>query len=557
MTSRIVRVLSLALTSLAPLAFLTASASAQLVLTTDPPAIGPGDDVLVQVDGGDPGDVPIVAAALDAGPIKLPIVGSLDVGLEMLAFYVLPAFDDDGHAQFLCPLPCAATRLDPFYLQAIAVHLGPPVSVPLKSNQLVLTIDDELIQDCNGDDVDDQCQDLPDCNGNGVPDVCDLAAGTSSDRNQNGVPDECEDCLAPTSAGQAGRWRILNNHNTDLLAPPAFGLRLDGLLDGDCDKGYTFDLEAPGSALYLDFDGVSKVRISGTVWGGLDVGDAWDPFEQSFLCFDFCYEDAEVQAGPLGPLVVVPETARSYGTATWKATGQVVPLTGKASLANNVQFLMRDTPGGVEMYCWFDLGAGCEADIPLTDLVGEDTCECGPPAKGGDEGTWKLGNKVVGQVAPPDYGLRLDGLFGDYPTHYTFDFEHPGACVFLTYDGSSVRIHGAAFGGKDVGDDWDPLVRSWVWIDVLWEGAVEDDTHCEVRVPEGSSVTGSLTWLADGTVVPLQGASNMGNLLTFYRDATTTDLATWLSYETGSPGCCQDINSHVSTPIDDCPERTD
>jgi M6 family metalloprotease-like protein len=63
----------------------------------------------------------------------------------------------------------------------------------------VLSINEEQIIDCNGNDVADD-QDIAagtskDCNGNSVPDECDLATNDSKDCNHNAVPDECEtDC---------------------------------------------------------------------------------------------------------------------------------------------------------------------------------------------------------------------------------------------------------------------------------------------------------------------------------------------------------------------------
>jgi hypothetical protein len=528
---------------------------APLTITLVPANPGPGDTVQIVMDGGVLGDIPLVLVAFDPGPITLPLVGTLNVGLSDLTFYPFPPFDGSGHAEFPCSLDCYAATVGPYYLQAISLRVGARgVSVTDVSEPLVFDIDDDNIQDCNANGVDDDCdqeQGAPDCNDNGVLDECDIAEGTSRDVNTNGIPDECEDCLAPSSVLEPGRWRLKNNDNPDLLAPPAFGLRLDGLLDGDCSKNYTFDLEYPGSEMFVDYDG-SVVRISGSAWGGRDIGTSWDPFEQSFVSLDVTFEGAEVGPGPFGLQVNVPAGAPSYGTATWQADGTVVPLSGKASLFN-IQLALRDSPEGPDVLCWFDLGDGCEADVPLSGMDGVDTCLCGSPEKGGDEGTWQLGNKRAGQIAPPDYGLRLDGMFGDYPAQYTFDFEHPGAGVYLTWDGSDVRIHGTAFGGLDIGGGWDPLVRSWVSIDVVWEGAIEDSTGCELMVPNGSNVSGKVVWLLDGTEVPLTGASNGLYMLRFFRDATTTDLSTWVMYASGKPGCCQDFNSRYSTGIEDCP----
>jgi Ig-like domain-containing protein len=55
-----------------------------------------------------------------------------------------------------------------------------------------LDIQSGTSQDCNQDDIPDECQGHLDCNANGIPDSCDLAQGTSTDENDNDRPDECE-----------------------------------------------------------------------------------------------------------------------------------------------------------------------------------------------------------------------------------------------------------------------------------------------------------------------------------------------------------------------------
>jgi len=47
-------------------------------------------------------------------------------------------------------------------------------------------------QDCNHNQVPDECEPAQDCNQNGKQDICDIAGATSQDCNRNTVPDECE-----------------------------------------------------------------------------------------------------------------------------------------------------------------------------------------------------------------------------------------------------------------------------------------------------------------------------------------------------------------------------
>ncbi len=53
---------------------------------------------------------------------------------------------------------------------------------------------DGTSDDCNGNAIPDECEPQEDCNANGVQDICDIAAGTSRDCNGDNVPDECPLC---------------------------------------------------------------------------------------------------------------------------------------------------------------------------------------------------------------------------------------------------------------------------------------------------------------------------------------------------------------------------
>ncbi|MEL7473776.1 MAG: hypothetical protein AAGK04_10705 [Planctomycetota bacterium] len=75
-------------------------------------------------------------------------------------------------------------------------------------------------------------------------------------------------------------------------------------------------------------------------------------------------------------------------------------------------------------------------------------------------GIYQLCNHPNGSATPPSYGLRLDELFDVSPDHdvFTFDFEDVdnGSDVKLFFDGNSIRITGQAFGGNDIGGQYDP-----------------------------------------------------------------------------------------------------
>ena len=162
--------------------------SQSLDLTVTPPILGPGDSGVATVLGN-PGDLAFLLTSHSPGPITLPIVGSMDVGLMGLDFVVFGALPASGLAQFPCTVPC--TLMNDIYMQAVTIG-GSPFVLTGKSSQFVLRFDDTLIDDCDGNGIDDDCDtSIIDCNDNGTPDACDISSGTSMDMDGDGVPDEC------------------------------------------------------------------------------------------------------------------------------------------------------------------------------------------------------------------------------------------------------------------------------------------------------------------------------------------------------------------------------
>ncbi len=82
---------------------------------------------------------------------------------------------------------------------------------------------------------------------------------------------------------------ILGNHPDGSANPPAYGLRLDGLFDGDQDTTVTFDFEYGTSAMYLTYDSTAgTVHIYGTVYGGEDSGTGYSG-TPTYYEVDFLY----------------------------------------------------------------------------------------------------------------------------------------------------------------------------------------------------------------------------------------------------------------------------
>ena len=74
---------------------------------------------------------------------------------------------------------------------------------------------------------------------------------------------------------QQGVKYSLGSHPDGNQAPPPYGLRLDGLIDGNTLDVYTFDFDQPLSDVTMiwNFDG--SLMISGSVFGGLNEGSGY------------------------------------------------------------------------------------------------------------------------------------------------------------------------------------------------------------------------------------------------------------------------------------------
>jgi hypothetical protein len=75
-----------------------------------------------------------------------------------------------------------------------------------------------------------------------------------------------------------------------------------------------------------------------------------------------------------------------------------------------------------------------------------------------------------GGLADPEYGLRLDGLYGSDSNDFTFSFDAPGTGMTLLYDDQSntVRIVGRAYGGIDLGSAWDANNVGFIDVDFTY-----------------------------------------------------------------------------------------
>ena len=117
-----------------------------------------------------------------------------------------------------------------------------------------------------------------------------------------------------------------------------------------------------------------------------------------------------------------------------------------------------------------------------------------PPAEAGF--LLQLHNHPDGSVAPPSYGLRLEGLFtGNQSDVFTFDFEHVDSDMKLLYDSTenSIRIYGDAYGGQVIENAYENNDYLGVYkVDFTYAANV-----VSTLAWDGSDLTGGLTVTSD------------------------------------------------------------
>jgi len=154
-------------------------------------------------------------------------------------------------------------------------------------------------------------------------------------------------------------------------------------------------------------------------------------------------------------------------------------------------------------------------------------------AEGLKPGLYRLHNHRDGRSAPPFYGLRLDGLqTGDADDVFSFDFDAPGAAVFLELEPTGARIFGTAYGGEDLGhrcetpEPWD--------LEMRYALVESPDTagRLESTGSPGSNV-GTLRRRSDGRVLLLEDFGGPPSFVIDRGHRTPSDVFSgwgWLKY---------------------------
>ena len=122
--------------------------------------------------------------------------------------------------------------------------------------------------------------------------------------------------------------------------------------------------------------------------------------------------------------------------------------------------------------------------------------------------SYSLSNKAPGAQNPPDYGLRLDDLFGTSGSAgvWTFGFEGPGSNMMMDVNtaAQTVRIHGTVVGGRDMGTVWESSTIARWEVDFLY------DTNISVAADGYWGVPGFSSGFNFGTLKLIDMMGNSG-----------------------------------------------
>lgn len=128
-------------------------------------------------------------------------------------------------------------------------------------------------------------------------------------------------------------------------------------------------------------------------------------------------------------------------------------------------------------------------------------------------GSYTLDNHPDGNQAPPNYGLRLDGLLGGSSV-LTFDVTNRGMGngLALSYTSSGIHISGSIWGGVDTGSSWsNPQLWTFNFNYSMISTATGDDDAWAHNTDTSTSSTifglGTITQVSTGTVWDLRDQS--------------------------------------------------
>lgn len=297
-----------------------------------------------------------------------------------------------------------------------------------------------------------------------------------------------------------GTFRLYNHPTAEWTrAGFGYGLRVDGLFDGNANSRVVFDFDDVNAAMYLTYNAISKkIIIRGVARGGVLSGDTVacnavkygkaPPSACQIInprLYDIVYFLNHIKVEPGNTLTSKwadskgVRYADDYGYV--QARGDATAYAIQASSMAPVSFYVnvggyRNYKTTYSGYGWVDapfqpisnldvlhyrdwgfILCDNEGDLPPIGGGGSSNCT----ALGSDDrlqnygGTYRIRNHPKAEWTRDGfgYGLRVDGLFtGNNQDRVVFDFNRPdkGAAMWLFYDKLTGLVHlfGFAWGGQ-------------------------------------------------------------------------------------------------------------
>lgn len=163
-------------------------------------------------------------------------------------------------------------------------------------------------------------------------------------------------------------------------------------------------------------------------------------------------------------------------------------------------------------------------------------------------GMYTLSNHPDGAAQMPRYGLRLDELYNATGGHdiFTFDFEHAMSHMELHYFGSTIRIFGQVWGGRDIGSSYAAEATTGLYIvdflynvgvstvpgdDDLWVTAASNSNFGFIDGPVGGPITLSDERLGFGYTFRLGNEDNDAG----HRGYNGISGWGWMNHPAGAP----------------------
>ncbi len=146
-------------------------------------------------------------------------------------------------------------------------------------------------------------------------------------------------------------YDLFNRPEGGSFFPPQYGMILHGLLDPNETFTFSFEDSAGNSTMSLVYDDVANsVHIFGTVFGGIDSGDTYDPAASGVWNVDFTYQTNVTESnGDGSDILVTDQSANNSGyiSPTFDilgvAAGEQIALTDKKNDARGFSFLFNNT----------------------------------------------------------------------------------------------------------------------------------------------------------------------------------------------------------------------